>query len=549
MLRAAIKLMLTVLLLLPFVFPAEAKETPDGIQPTPADTLTAVDPQTNQTYQVWFDGSTVYLSGAGCQNWQLFLEREDKSDSRFIQGSCQFKVIPGYQLIAFAPVSGQGPWLVFQGTSGGGLTVVQGGLRARLLQATIQPPPPPYEPPSSLPDPPVKVAIYGPEGQGPYSEHPCSPQGDGVFCDFSGAPAMQRADRYFGVIFAAGWGHIQGPNGPRAGGFEVVDGRSRGFVTSCPPGCQTVALLPFTGQTQGEPLVFAHPVSGVQWKVERVSDTSVRIVPLTEVVISPPPPPPPLPPSPPSGKLGAVVIKSGSLKLVIIINRDATAVMFGGSCSGLIIYNSPSPTQGGNLLAINGCSFSLVYRYLIISNASIVYVTGCPVMLDNNIVDLLPCGIGVAIQPPSPPPPSCFSILSSYDRNYNSRLDDPEFFDLIEAWVRGQIDNSCFFEAVDLWVRQAAIGVFGNQVFDENLVSLLSFGRNNLLLKLPFSTEGQIAVFDLQGRVVLKERIFGRVKLLSFPRLPANGVYIYTLRYKDGLGRLKVSVGKFIVLR
>src|SRR3989338_753153 len=78
---------------------------------------------------------------------------------------------------------------------------------------------------------PIKVALYGPEGVGPYQEFQCSIESPiSVMCDFSGFLQNRTPDRtFFGLIFPEGWGYIVGANGPRSGALEVVDGNAHGF--------------------------------------------------------------------------------------------------------------------------------------------------------------------------------------------------------------------------------------------------------------------------------------------------------------------------------
>jgi len=47
-----------------------------------------------------------------------------------------------------------------------------------------------------------------------------------------------------------------------------------------------------------------------------------------------------------------------------------------------------------------------------------------------------------------PPPGGLVSPLARFDTNSNNRLDDPEFFGVIDAWLAGEIDNALFFEAI-----------------------------------------------------------------------------------------------------
>jgi len=55
------------------------------------------------------------------------------------------------------------------------------------------------------------------------------------------------------------------------------------------------------------------------------------------------------------------------------------------------------------------------------------------------------------------PPASSGNPIETFDTNGNDRIDDPEFFALIDAWVRGSVSDFWFFLGIDLWVTQAPI--------------------------------------------------------------------------------------------
>ncbi len=57
----------------------------------------------------------------------------------------------------------------------------------------------------------------------------------------------------------------------------------------------------------------------------------------------------------------------------------------------------------------------------------------------------------------SAPPNGGPSSLKSFDINNNDRIDDPEFFLIIDAWIAGRLDDALFFQAIDLWISQESI--------------------------------------------------------------------------------------------
>ena len=54
-------------------------------------------------------------------------------------------------------------------------------------------------------------------------------------------------------------------------------------------------------------------------------------------------------------------------------------------------------------------------------------------------------------------PPGKGGVLSQFDINRNDLIDDPEFLDILEAWIAVQISDETFFHAIDLWLTQTPI--------------------------------------------------------------------------------------------
>lgn len=168
--------------------------------------------------------------------------------------------------------------------------------------------------------------------------------------------------------------------------------------------------------------------------------------------------------------------------------------------------------------------------------------------------------IGAAPGPgPSPPPTGGPSSLKNFDANSNDRIDNEEFFAIIDAWIAGQLDNATFFKATDLWISQQPIS--SAQVNPRRLhLDSVTLAANPARHTLTFVADGQgitsmsVEIFDLNGQRVFAQETAG-------PRLTwdlskndsghvANGVYLYVATVSGFNGEVVRSpVKKLMVLR
>jgi hypothetical protein len=148
--------------------------------------------------------------------------------------------------------------------------------------------------------------------------------------------------------------------------------------------------------------------------------------------------------------------------------------------------------------------------------------------------------------PPSTPPSNGGTGLSKYDTNKDCKLEDTEFFALVDQWIGGSADNSLFFSGVDAWIGQS------------NICSASASGRTASGPKIHLSyhpssssalfvVQGadvrvmQVEVFSLDGRLIAYERSDGdhlvwHLKTMQGQRV-ANGIYLYRLTTRNADGK------------
>ncbi len=164
--------------------------------------------------------------------------------------------------------------------------------------------------------------------------------------------------------------------------------------------------------------------------------------------------------------------------------------------------------------------------------------------------------------PPGPPPPGG-STLKSYDKNTNCKLDDPEFFNLIDGWISNAVQNVLFFSGVDAWIGQTSVcTAAASAVSSVEALQLQGVALNlSPTLKMAqFEARGQgiaatqVEVFGLNGkRVYFGEASGAQLSWnlrASGGHLLANGTYLYrvTVRGRDGQ-TLQSDVKKLVIVR
>lgn len=137
------------------------------------------------------------------------------------------------------------------------------------------------------------------------------------------------------------------------------------------------------------------------------------------------------------------------------------------------------------------------------------------------------------------PPPFREGKLHEFDDNANCRLNDGEFFDLVDRWISGEIAESLFFEAIDAWIGQTDICAANGA----GLALELNMTPRGLLLSAGGHLES-LSIFNSSGK-----RVF--IHSSSSPRVfwnlrdgrgtpVANGVYFIMVEGFDEPKKLVV---------
>lgn len=163
------------------------------------------------------------------------------------------------------------------------------------------------------------------------------------------------------------------------------------------------------------------------------------------------------------------------------------------------------------------------------------------------------------------------AALKPFDLNDNDRIDDQEFFAIIDAWIAGSLDDTNFFRAIDLWVSQGRISSagLGAGAGPRTLNTNPESGAHGMALEtsrlphgggLTFVARGPgigglaLTVYDVNGRVIAVQRTEGRVLTWMWHspkgRLWANGVYFYAVEFYSTSGEIvRGEMRKFALLR
>ncbi|MBI1731030.1 hypothetical protein HY229_00840 [Candidatus Acetothermia bacterium] len=151
------------------------------------------------------------------------------------------------------------------------------------------------------------------------------------------------------------------------------------------------------------------------------------------------------------------------------------------------------------------------------------------------------------------------STLKDFDKNNNNKLDDSEFFAIVDVWIGGKITDKFFFSAVDHWVANQPIATAAGlipQSYDRRfeLMTTHSAKQFGIVVRGSGLQSIHVQIFDLKGREIFDQQAFG--SRLSFNLtshqngLLANGTYlcIITGIGSDGF-HLISEVKKLVVLR
>ncbi|OGF57388.1 MAG: hypothetical protein A2Z21_05990 [Candidatus Fraserbacteria bacterium RBG_16_55_9] len=166
--------------------------------------------------------------------------------------------------------------------------------------------------------------------------------------------------------------------------------------------------------------------------------------------------------------------------------------------------------------------------------------------------------IGSAPGPrPTPPPSGGSSGLERFDANNNNLLDDPEFLDVIDAWIAGEVSGEEFFEALDIWISQepiSAAGLTSEAPHRDSVILTTDMSHQAVTFSAQdlAATSMRVEIFALNGqRVVTQETSGSRLRwnlTTSDGQLAANGVYLYVATVRGLHGKLFQSPAKKLVI-
>jgi len=157
--------------------------------------------------------------------------------------------------------------------------------------------------------------------------------------------------------------------------------------------------------------------------------------------------------------------------------------------------------------------------------------------------------------PVTPPPPtSGGSDLASYDANGSCVLEEAEFFNLVDGWIGGSVDNGLFFAGVDAWIGQTNIcnaAIALSSVIELQRLSdgVIGFSLNHASLNI-----NQVEIYALNGQHVFSAQGAGNSLYWTFGSHPErqvpNGVYVAVIEVEDQTTHVRTHlVVKVAVLR
>jgi hypothetical protein len=158
---------------------------------------------------------------------------------------------------------------------------------------------------------------------------------------------------------------------------------------------------------------------------------------------------------------------------------------------------------------------------------------------------------------PSGTPPSS---LKDFDKNNNNKLDDSEFFSIVDAWIGTKLTDQFFFSAVDHWVADQPIATAAGLIPQSHDDRRFQVTATRSAKQFVISVRGsglqsiQVQIFDLKGKAIFNEQAFGSHLSLNLASLHnhvlANGTYLCVITGIDSDGSHLVSdVKKLVVLR
>jgi len=145
--------------------------------------------------------------------------------------------------------------------------------------------------------------------------------------------------------------------------------------------------------------------------------------------------------------------------------------------------------------------------------------------------------------------------LNQFDTNKNKKIDDSEFFSVIDLWVTSTIRDELFFAVIDAWVSQKSLKA-STTPSRKPVAPAIRFNKGSITFTARGLSAAQLRVdvFDLRSRrIFTQESLEGQLmwNLRAQDDQPiANGVYLYVVTVRGADGReLSSAVKKLIVLK
>jgi len=139
--------------------------------------------------------------------------------------------------------------------------------------------------------------------------------------------------------------------------------------------------------------------------------------------------------------------------------------------------------------------------------------------------------------------------VANFDANQDGYIDDHEFFDVIESWIRKSISTALFFQLVDVWSSESVVAT--------ETPERVGVVLNSTPTAIFFRAQGEVdhvslQIYNTEGRLISTQVESGdllRWDLMNASgRAVANGVYLYVIQMERD-GEITKQQGKVVVLR
>jgi hypothetical protein len=157
---------------------------------------------------------------------------------------------------------------------------------------------------------------------------------------------------------------------------------------------------------------------------------------------------------------------------------------------------------------------------------------------------------------PTPTPTPGGSNLKAFDKNGSCKLDDAEFFSMIDGWIASSVSNALFFSGVDAWIGQSSICT---AAASDSLSGVTLSLKPSLQIAL-FQAHGQniasmgVQVFSLNGKEIYiqesaRSHLTWNLRASNGHPL-ANGTYLYRVVVRDQRGNvIQGEIKKIVLIR